>query len=176
MALEKRLSARDMGENIILFEFEDEADLKRVLMAEPWKIGLANGKDSWVAFQYERLPNFCYWCSLLTHREKDCDLWLRNHVTLRQEDQAYGVWLRANGNCPYCKMEIHMASRAQNSGGTVKASKGFYEAVVDNKPAGSASVNGLQGRKGRAIREQQTIPDLAINQIAELLRSKERRL
>lgn len=36
MALEKRLSARDMGENIILFEFEDEADLKWVLMAEPW--------------------------------------------------------------------------------------------------------------------------------------------
>uniref|UniRef100_A0A2N9FW68 Zinc knuckle CX2CX4HX4C domain-containing protein n=1 Tax=Fagus sylvatica TaxID=28930 RepID=A0A2N9FW68_FAGSY len=201
MALEKRLSARDMGENIILFEFEDEADLKRVLMAEPWsydkslvafhrlledveletvvfdnvhhwrsvdnnrirKIGLANGKDSWVAFQYERLPNFCYWCSLLTHREKDCDLWLRNHVTLRQEDQAYGVWLRANGNCPYCKMEIHMASRAQNSGGTVKASKGFYEAVVDNKPAGSASVNGFARQEREGAKNPgttTTIPDL----------------
>ncbi len=33
---EKGFSARDMGDNIMLFEFEDEADLKRVLMAEPW--------------------------------------------------------------------------------------------------------------------------------------------
>jgi hypothetical protein len=224
---EKGFTARDMGENIILFEFEDEADLKRVLMSEPWsydksivafhrlledgdldtmvfdnvvfwvqihnlpilslkrevalglgktigevltttdsdeemgggrvmrirvkvninkplcrgrKIGLANGKDSWVAFRYERLPNYCYWCGLLTHGEKDCDYWLRNHADLRQEDQAYGPWLRATGSRPYRKVEIHVAGRAPRSSGTVKDSRGFTEEVVE-PPAGKEAVN-----------------------------------
>uniref|UniRef100_A0A2N9HDU2 Reverse transcriptase domain-containing protein n=1 Tax=Fagus sylvatica TaxID=28930 RepID=A0A2N9HDU2_FAGSY len=192
---ENGFSARDMGDNIMIFEFEDEADLKRVLMAEPWsydkilslkkevavslgrsigevltttdsdeelgggrvmrirvkvninkplcrgrKIGLANGKDSWAAFRYERLPNFCYWCGMLTHGEKDCDFWLRNHSTLRQEDQAYGAWLRAPGNRPYRKVEIHVAGRAQN-GGTVKASRGVTDEVVVDLPAGKEPVN-----------------------------------
>jgi hypothetical protein len=33
---EKGFSARDMGDNIILFEFEEKADLERVLLLEPW--------------------------------------------------------------------------------------------------------------------------------------------
>jgi hypothetical protein len=60
-------------------------------------------------------------------------------------------------------MEIHMASRAQNSGGTVKASKGFYEAVVDNKPAGRASVNGFARQEREGAKNPgttTTIPDL----------------
>ncbi len=40
------------------------------------KIGLANGREGWATFKYEQLPNFCYWCGLLTHGEKDCALWL----------------------------------------------------------------------------------------------------
>jgi hypothetical protein len=224
---ENGFSARDMSDNIMIFEFEDEADLKRVLMAEPWsydkslvafhrlledveietmvfesavfwvqihnlpvlslkkevavslgrsigevltttdsdeelgggrvmrirvkvninkplcrgrKIGLANGKDSWATFRYERLPNFCYWCGMLTHGEKDCDFWLRNHSTLHQEDQAYGAWLRAPGNRPYRKVEIHVPGRAQN-GGTVKASRGVTDEVVVDLPAGKEPVN-----------------------------------
>ena len=33
---EKGFSARDMGDNLLLFEFEDEVDLERVLFSEPW--------------------------------------------------------------------------------------------------------------------------------------------
>ena len=40
------------------------------------KICLEDGKVSWVRFKYERLPNLCYWCWLLTHRDKECDLWV----------------------------------------------------------------------------------------------------
>ena len=40
------------------------------------KIGLANGREGWATFKYEHLPNFCYWCGLLTHSKKDCALWL----------------------------------------------------------------------------------------------------
>ena len=30
------------------------------------KITLHNGKEWWVSFKYERLPNICYWCGKLT--------------------------------------------------------------------------------------------------------------
>ena len=42
------------------------------------KIGLSKGGEGWVSFKYERLPNFCYWCGILTHGEKDCNYWLQN--------------------------------------------------------------------------------------------------
>ena len=29
------------------------------------------GRDRWVSFKYERLPNFRYWCGLLSHDVKD---------------------------------------------------------------------------------------------------------
>lgn len=50
------------------------------------KIGLAKGGEGWVSFKFERLPNFCYWCGLLTHSKKDCSFWLKNQETLRRED------------------------------------------------------------------------------------------
>lgn len=30
--------------------------------------------EGWVSFQYERLPNLCFWCGLLSHDDKDCKL------------------------------------------------------------------------------------------------------
>ena len=40
------------------------------------KLCMEDGKAGWVRFRYERLPNLCYWCGLLTHCDKDCDLWV----------------------------------------------------------------------------------------------------
>ena len=51
---------------------------------------------SWVSFQYERMPIFCYWCGLLNHDEKDCKLWICSKGTLRKDEQQYGAWLRAS--------------------------------------------------------------------------------
>ena len=42
------------------------------------KVALPTGSEALVRFKYERLPNFCYWCGLLTHAEQDCDEWLRH--------------------------------------------------------------------------------------------------
>ena len=39
------------------------------------KITMENGKEGWVSFKYERLPNICYWCGMLTHSDRDCLLW-----------------------------------------------------------------------------------------------------
>lgn len=30
----------------------------------------------WLGFKYERLPNYCYCCVMLTHGHKDCKKWL----------------------------------------------------------------------------------------------------
>ena len=58
------------------------------------KIGVGGSADQWISFKYERLTNFCYWCGLITHGEKDCDLWLKSRGSLLPEDQQYGTWLR----------------------------------------------------------------------------------
>lgn len=36
------------------------------------------GRDRWVYFLYERLPNLCYWCGLLSHDDKGCVVWLNS--------------------------------------------------------------------------------------------------
>ena len=59
------------------------------------KIELEDGTEGWVAFQYERLPNLCFCCGLLTHDDKDCEVWLKSKGRLVMDDQQYGHWLRA---------------------------------------------------------------------------------
>lgn len=59
------------------------------------KITLDDGLVGWVSFKFGRLPNICYWCGCLTHRDKDCDLWLGSEGTLLVEARQYGAWMRA---------------------------------------------------------------------------------
>ena len=58
-------------------------------------ICLEDGKELWVSFKYERLPNLCYWCGRLTHNDRDCELWLDSEGTLEDSDKRYGPWIRA---------------------------------------------------------------------------------
>ena len=190
--------ARDLGNNLMLFTFEDDADLDRVLLYEPWsfdkslvafqraedeidpetlvfkhtafwvqiqnlpltalkkeiamaigqstkvimrtsetdeevgasrimrirvqvdisrplccgrKIAFPKGGEGWVSFKYERLPNFYYWCGLLTHSETDCDYWLRNQDNLHSDEHEYGVWMCAEMDRPHRKVVITVAGR-----------------------------------------------------------------
>ena len=59
------------------------------------KLCMEDGKVGWVRFRYERFPNLCYWCGLLTHCDKDCDLWVRSRGSLTEKDQQFGGWMRA---------------------------------------------------------------------------------
>ena len=68
-----------MGVTLCVSEFE--------LMFQNHSIGVAklffeDGKEGWVAFKYEKLPNFCYWCGLVSHDDKDCECWLSSKGTL----------------------------------------------------------------------------------------------
>jgi hypothetical protein len=60
------------------------------------KVWLGGAKDIWVAFKFERLPTFCYWCGRVTHGDRDCDLWLQSRGTLSVDNQQYGPWLRGD--------------------------------------------------------------------------------
>lgn len=57
---------------------------------------MSNEDESWVSFKYERLPNVCYWCGRLTHHDIECSLWQKRKGTLKEGDQQFGSWLRAN--------------------------------------------------------------------------------
>jgi hypothetical protein len=51
------------------------------------------GRSLWIAFKYEKLPNFCYRCGLILHGQTGCrkEGIIRNSA---QEAEPYGPWLR----------------------------------------------------------------------------------
>ena len=53
------------------------------------------GKQVWISFKYEKLPNMCYWCGRLTHDDKDCDLWIDNKGIFKPEQREFGPYMRA---------------------------------------------------------------------------------
>ena len=44
-----------------------------------------DGTKTWVSFKYKKLTNFCYWCGMVTHDEKECEKWLAGKGSNRQE-------------------------------------------------------------------------------------------
>ncbi|KAK9992096.1 hypothetical protein SO802_027081 [Lithocarpus litseifolius] len=63
-------------------------------------ITVANGEKPWVRFQYERLPNMCYWCGCLSHNNRDCEVWIQSRGTLTPEQKQFGPHLRAKPFMP----------------------------------------------------------------------------
>ena len=54
-----------------------------------------SGKQVWILFKYERLPNLCYWYGRLTHYDRDSEPWIDNEGTLKVEQREFGPQLRA---------------------------------------------------------------------------------
>ena len=54
------------------------------------KVLLGNDEEVWVSFKYEKMPNFCYWCGMVSHDAKECSIWLSSKGSLSLEQQEYG--------------------------------------------------------------------------------------
>lgn len=72
------------------------------------KVILDDEEEVWVSFRYEKLPNFCYWCGMFCHDDKDCDIWLSSKGSLPLESQEFGAWMQATpfnlGRKTFCSM------------------------------------------------------------------------
>lgn len=66
-----------------------------------------------VGIKYERLPSFCYWCGRVTHRERECEVWLKGKGMLRRDDQQYGDWLQAEPFWPSRKTVATISGRVR---------------------------------------------------------------
>ena len=97
------------------------------------------GKQVWIAFKYERLPNICYWCGRLTHDDRDCDLWIDSEGTLKPEQREFGPYLRALPFVPARRYAITVpgfyAAKKKVRSGTPEASNSGQ-----NSDAGSRGV------------------------------------
>lgn len=49
------------------------------------KVNFEEDLEGWVSFQYERLPNICFWCGMLSHDDKECEIWLKSNGKLSTE-------------------------------------------------------------------------------------------
>nr|XP_023898835.1 uncharacterized protein LOC112010714 [Quercus suber] len=50
-----------------------EVDISKPL-SRGRKVGITEDSEIWVAFKYEKLPNICYWCGMVSHADKDSDV------------------------------------------------------------------------------------------------------
>ena len=69
-------------------------------------ISFWDNDERFISFKYERLPNICYWCGMVTHDDKYCSLWLRSKGSLKVDDQQFGQWIRAAQFNPSRKIVI----------------------------------------------------------------------
>jgi hypothetical protein len=57
------------------------------------KINIKN-KSTWVAFKYEKLPNFCYLCGVVRHENLGCAVQNVQHDGGLPRDTPFGPWLK----------------------------------------------------------------------------------
>ena len=50
------------------------------------RVTFGQNSKGWISFQYERLPNLCYWCGMFTHDDKECPTWLQSKRSLALEE------------------------------------------------------------------------------------------
>lgn len=63
------------------------------------KLRIGTAEPCWLPVTYERLPSFCYWCGLLGHTTRDCEVLPECNDTSEQMQQAqmpFGEFLKAS--------------------------------------------------------------------------------
>ncbi|XP_055959759.1 uncharacterized protein LOC130014835 [Mercurialis annua] len=72
---------------------------------------------SWLNFQYERIPMFCFYCGVLGHSEKYCEKYFDNPIP--REQLPYGVEMRFNPK----KVDSKLGDRWLRDDSPVRVSK-----------------------------------------------------
>jgi len=101
-------------------------------------ITLENGKQVWITFKYERLPNFCYWCGRLSHDDRDCELWIESEGTLKTEERQFGPRLRAPTFVRSRKLGVKAPGYYESRKKTASSSS---NAAMDTENSGQAMEN-----------------------------------
>ena len=73
-------------------------------------VSLDSGKELWVNFKYERLPNLCFWCGCLMHDDQECHLWVESEGNLLAESKQFSPWLKAAPFMPSQKYVVKVPS------------------------------------------------------------------
>lgn len=109
------------------------------------KIWLEGKVIGWAALKYERLPNFCYWCGLVSHDDRDCDRWLGSKGSLWKEDQQYGDWMRAKTEFSVRRSSIFVQGSSQSQAGPKTRTDAFHQTKRDGE-----NKKGMKTRNGGA--------------------------
>ncbi|CAI9099317.1 OLC1v1036112C1 [Oldenlandia corymbosa var. corymbosa] len=80
-------------------------DLKNPL--ERGTLSRHNGKEVWVEFRYEQLPNFCYYCGCIGHLERSCECRMKDIDNNCVTKDQFGPWLRVG----YRRRELRDSQR-----------------------------------------------------------------
>jgi hypothetical protein len=105
-----------------------------------------NGEISWVAFQYEQLPRFCFQCGIICHGEGGCIVRRRNFQGAHEGVQ-FGPWLRVSPM--YKQTGFERGGQARFS-----ASPAFDQKGLAGSPSGDAS-----GFAGGLSTSKMAVPD-----------------
>ncbi|KAI8016081.1 Uncharacterized protein LOK49_LG05G01337 [Camellia lanceoleosa] len=79
------------------------------------KVAFQDRDPVWVTFKYERLPNFCYFCSRLGHGDRECPARMLGDAGAEGHGDQYGAWPRAG---PF---HMHAKLMKGNGGSTATA-------------------------------------------------------
>lgn len=86
------------------------------------------GDQTWIAFKYERLPNFCFNCGISNHPVSGCPKPSRDNKIHDSDRNQYGIWLRTTTNKSGPNIESTNYGKKNMSG-----SSSFEERVGNDK-------------------------------------------
>ncbi|KAI4976189.1 hypothetical protein ZWY2020_049796 [Hordeum vulgare] len=72
------------------FVLDRERDNEQMIEEESHQNNTKKKKLRWCRFEYEHLPDFCYTCGIIGHRDKECKMKLA-----KNEAPQFGPWMRA---------------------------------------------------------------------------------
>lgn len=162
LKLRSEAMAKKLGNILGMFEEMDMKEVNRMGkflrirtsldLTKPLKRGSKlhfQGKDIWVDYKYERLPNFCFVCGRIGHQMRDCEDMAEQdqegYSEIEEKDQAFGPWLRAS---PLPKLTYEPGKESSSSA----CSKNLFPSHSNNKGQNS----GTETEKEDEVEQQES--------------------